>query len=57
MAIGGARKERPRKFASQLLLGEYPALGLTQDLERNRRVELVFQESLMGGDLPGMQPP
>jgi len=57
MTIGDARKQRPRKFARQLLLGEYPALALTQDLNWNRRVELVFQESLMRGDLPVMQPP
>ena len=54
MTIGGARKQRPRKSASQLLLGEYPALRLTQDLDRNRRVELVFQESLMRGRILGL---
>ncbi len=54
IAIGGARKQGTRKFASQLLLGVYPALGLAQSLDRNRRVELVFQESLMRGRILGL---
>jgi hypothetical protein len=57
IAIGDARKQRPRKLAGQLLRGVEPALGLPQDVERNRRIELVFEEALMGGDLPAMQPP
>jgi hypothetical protein len=49
IAIGGARKKRPRKLAGQLLLGISPALGLPQDVERNRRIELVFEEALVRG--------
>ena len=54
MTIGGARKQRPRKFARQLLLGEYPALALTQDVDRDRRVELIIQEALMCGRIIGL---
>ena len=57
IAIRGARKERLRKLAGQFLRGVEPALGLPQDVERNRRVALVFEEALMRGDLPVMQPP
>ena len=54
IAIGGARKQRPRKFAGQFLLSVYPALGLTQDMERNRWVKLVFEEALMRGGIIGL---
>ena len=46
-AIGGTRKQRPRKLAGEFLLGLYPALGLTQDVERDRRGELVCEEPRM----------
>jgi len=54
IAIGGARKQRPREFAGQFLLGIYPALGLPQDVERYRRGELVFEEALMRGGIIGL---
>jgi hypothetical protein len=54
IAIGGARKQRPRKFAGQFLLGVYPALGLTQDVERDRRGELILEEPLMRSRILGL---
>ena len=53
IAIGGTRKQRPRKLAGQFLLGVEPALRLPQDVEWNRRVELVFEEALMRGRIIG----
>ncbi len=53
-AIGGAWKHSTRKFASQLLLGVHPTFDLAQDLERNRREALVFQEPLVRGRIIGL---
>jgi hypothetical protein len=54
VGIGRARKELVRKVAVQLLSAMEATLGLAQDLQWNRRVKPVVEESLMGGGVIGL---
>src|SRR5712691_11118894 len=47
MLIGRPRQQGPGKLPGQLIWGVHCALGLAQDMDRNRWVKTLFEETLM----------
>jgi hypothetical protein len=49
IAVGGAGKERVGEFLRERILGIRPAPRCAQDLDRNGREPLIFEQALMRG--------
>ena len=47
MLIGRPRKQGPGKLPGQLIWGVHVVLGLAKDMDRNRRVKTLFEETLL----------
>jgi hypothetical protein len=54
VAVRGAGKERVGEFLCERSLGIRPALRCAQDLDRNGRESLIFEQALRRGRLLGL---